>query len=350
MSDPLASGLLSQDEVDSLLGMLTTVEEEEEEEEDPSVEQPLTGSVGTEVIRRYDFHQPDRFSKEHLRTLRMIHENMARRLALQLSSKMRNSVDVILSFIDTGPYGTFIQQISAAPSAMHLLSMKPLPGRMLVQYDNRLADILIDRLLGGSGKPGRSTARELTELEMELLSSTTSDVIESAIDAWGGTILLTPKLEEKLTNPFFVQVALPSDTCAWISFEIALGGSSAAMNLCIPASLLKPVTPKLSPQAWISGSGQQTDEEELVVVRKNVRRHLDSLKLDVTAILPGSELTLSELMSLQIGDVIPLNRHISEEVTMTMQGREKMRGNLGTHRGKIAVEITQLVEDPLVAE
>jgi flagellar motor switch protein FliM len=347
VSDPLTSGLLSQDEVDSLLSMLNPSAEEEESAAD---DLPLTGSleVAGEVVRRYDFHQPDRFSKEHLRTLRMIHENMARRLALQLSTKMRTSVDVILSFIDTGPYGTFIQQISAAPSAMHLISVKPLPGRVLIQYDNRLADMLVDRLLGGSGKPGRSMDRELTELEMELLSSTTNDAINAIIDAWEGTILLTPKLEEKLTNPFFVQVALPSDTCAWISFEIAIGGSSAAMNLCIPASVLKPVTPKLSPQAWISGSGQQTDEEDLLVVRKHVRRHLDALYLELTAILPGSELTLSELMSLQVGDVIPLNRHISEEVILTMQDREKLSGNLGTHRGKIAVEITELIEDPLI--
>jgi flagellar motor switch protein FliM len=322
------------------MSMLNTTAEEDDL---PKVSHGV--EVAGEIVRRYDFHQPDRFSKEHLRTLRMIHENMARRLGLQLSSKMRTSVDVILSFIDTGPYGTFIQQISATPSAMHMISMKPLPGRVLIQYDNRLADMLLDRLLGGTGKPGRNTARELTELEMELLSSTTSDTINAIIDAWEGTIALTPKLEEKLTNPFFVQVALPSDTCAWISFEIAINGHSAAMNLCIPASVLKPVTPKLSPQAWISGSGQQTDEEELVLVRKHVRRHLDTLQIELTAVMPGGELTLSELMSLQVGDVIPLQHHISEEVIFTMQGREKVRGHLGAHRGKIAVEVTEMVED-----
>jgi flagellar motor switch protein FliM len=345
VSDGLTSGLLSQDEVDSLMSMLSSAEES-----DPLPKVSKGVEVAGEIVRRYDFHQPDRFSKEHLRTLRMIHENMARRLGLQLSSKMRTSVDVILSYIDTGPYGTFIQQISAAPSAMHLISMKPLPGRVLIQYDNRLADMLIDRLLGGTGKPGRNTERELTELEMELLSSTTNDAIDAITDAWGGTISLLPKLEEKLTNPFFVQVALPSDTCAWISFEIALNAHSAAMNLCIPASVLKPVTPKLSPQAWISGSGQQTDEDELIQVRKHVRRHIDTLQIELTAIMPGGDLTLSELMSLQVGDVIPMQRHISEEVIFTMQGREKMRGHLGSHRGKLAVSVTEMIEDSFQLE
>ncbi len=343
MTEGLVSGLLSQDEVDSLLSMLNT---KTEDADGPAHRVNAGGyEVAGEVVRRYDFHQPDRFSKEHLRTLRMIHENMARRLALQLSTKMRTSVDVILSFIDTGPYGSFIQQITASPSAMHLISVKPLPGRILIQYDNRLADMLVDRLLGGMGKPGRNTDRELTDLEMDLLASITNEVNASIVDAWEGTITLSPKLEEKLTNPYFVQVALPSDTCAWISFEVALNGHSAAINLCIPASVLKPVTPKLSPQAWIAGSGQQTDEDELVQVRRHVRRHLDTLQLDLTAILKGGELTLSELISLRVGDVIPLQRHISEQVDLTMQDRDKMRGHLGVHRGKISVEITAVLED-----
>ncbi|MEI2420239.1 hypothetical protein V6O07_08190, partial [Arthrospira platensis SPKY2] len=126
-----------------------------------------------------------------------------------------------LSMIDTGPYGSFIQQISSAPSAMHLISMKPLPGRVLIQYNSRLADMLVDRLLGGSGRPGNQSERELTELEMNLLGSITDDVCDAVTDAWEGTIDLAPRPEEKLTNPYFVQVALPSDTCAWISFVAA---------------------------------------------------------------------------------------------------------------------------------
>ncbi|RMH46848.1 MAG: flagellar motor switch protein FliM [Gammaproteobacteria bacterium] len=336
---PDTSGLLSQDEVDSLLNMLA------EGEELPDNEAALQAfDPGTEVVRRYDFHQPDRFSKEHLRTLRMIHENLARRLALQLSTKLRTSIDVNLAYIETGPYASFVPQLSAAPSAMHLISMKPLPGRFLLQYDNRLADMLVDRLLGGAGMPTKNVERELTDLEMDLLTSVSNDVMDAIQDSWRGTIELSCKLEEMMTNPYFVQVALPSDTCAWISFEMKVNGQGAALNFCIPASVLKPITPKLSPQAWIAGTGQQNDEEDWTLVRRHVRRHLDSLQLEVTAVLRGGEIMLSDLMALQVGDVIPLQRHISEEVILTIQDQEKMKGHLGMHRGKMAVEITKVFE------
>jgi flagellar motor switch protein FliM len=92
---------------------------------------------------------------------------------------------------------------------MHLISMKPLPGRVIESNTITAWPICCwTGCLGGTGKPGDNTERELTELEMELLSSNTNDSINAIIDAWEGTIALIPKLEEKLTNPFFVQVAL----------------------------------------------------------------------------------------------------------------------------------------------
>ncbi len=45
-------------------------------------------------VRRYDFHQPDAQQGTSAHVAHD-HENMARRLGLQLSSKMRTSVDVI---------------------------------------------------------------------------------------------------------------------------------------------------------------------------------------------------------------------------------------------------------------
>lgn len=339
MTDGLTTSLLSQDEVDSLINTFADAPEEID------ISPVSRLDVSTDPVRRYDFHQPDRFSKEHLRTLRMIHENLARRLSLQLSTKLRTSVDVKLAYIETGPYANFVHILSSAPSAMHLISLKPLPGRFLLQYDNRLGDMLVDRLLGGTGLPFNNDERELTDLEMDLLTSVTEDVMNAIRDSWLGTVELTCKLEEMLTNPYFVQVALPSDTCAWISFEMTVNGHGSALNFCIPASVLKPITPKLSPQAWIAGTGQQSDEEDLGAVRRYVRRHVENMDVELTALLLGGELLLSELMALEIGDVIPLQRHISEKVILTMQQKEKLRGHLGTHRGKMAVEITDVIDE-----
>lgn len=338
MTDTISQGLLGQDEVDSLLNMLAS-----DIEDFPNPTLGTSENAG-EMVRRYDFHQPDRFSKEHIRTLRMLHENMARRLALQLSTKLRTSIDVKLAVIEPGPYASFVQQIAESPGALHIVSLKPLPGRMLIQYDSRLSDMLVDRLLGGAGMPSADTERELTDLEMDLLTSVTNDVMGTIRDSWEGTIELQCKLEEMMTNPYFVQVALPTDTCAWISFEMTVNGRGAALNYCIPASVLKPIMPKLSPQAWIAGSEQPNDTEDWATVRKFMRRHLENTRVELTAVLRGGEILLSELMTLEEGDVIPLQRDISEKVVLTMQGREKLSGHLGMQGRRVSVEVTDVLD------
>ena len=60
--------VLSQNEIDALLSALSTGELESEE-------------VGKEdenhKIKLYDFRSPQKFSKEHIRTLELIHDNYA---------------------------------------------------------------------------------------------------------------------------------------------------------------------------------------------------------------------------------------------------------------------------------
>ncbi|MFS8665804.1 MAG: hypothetical protein LOD84_09055, partial [Limnochordales bacterium] len=47
----------------------------------------------TPTVKRYDFRRPDKFSKDQLRTLQIIHESFARGMATHLSGYMRTMVE-----------------------------------------------------------------------------------------------------------------------------------------------------------------------------------------------------------------------------------------------------------------
>ena len=77
--------LLSQKEIDALLSALP-------KDGSPSPEPSrFSGSA-----RIYDFRSPDKFSKEQIRTLQMIHENFARRLGSLLSAYLRTTAQGFL--------------------------------------------------------------------------------------------------------------------------------------------------------------------------------------------------------------------------------------------------------------
>ena len=77
--------VLSQSEIDMLLNALSTGEVSAE---DIKIESK------SDVIKSYDFRRPNKFSKDQLRTLHMIHDNFGRLASNFLSGYLRTSVKV----------------------------------------------------------------------------------------------------------------------------------------------------------------------------------------------------------------------------------------------------------------
>ena len=81
----MADDVLSQSEIDKLLSALdegsVSAEEVKAEEEQKKV-------------KIYDFKRPDKFSKDQIRTLQMLHENFGRMMNTYLSTNLRSLVDV----------------------------------------------------------------------------------------------------------------------------------------------------------------------------------------------------------------------------------------------------------------
>jgi flagellar motor switch protein FliM len=77
----------------------------------------------------YNFKRPDKFSKEHLRTLETIHENFARQVGLLFSAFLRLSVDVEVVSVDQLTYDEFTRSMPR-PITVSVLEFKPLPQQI----------------------------------------------------------------------------------------------------------------------------------------------------------------------------------------------------------------------------
>ena len=97
----------------------------------------------------------------------------------------------------------------------------------------------------------------------------------------------------------------------------------------------------------MTGADNDISVENLEIIRKKVHKHLEALQVEVSARLEGTEILLSDLLTLRPGDVIPLQRHITEPMIVSIQDRPQLRGSIGTHRGKIAVEIIDAIAPPV---
>ena len=329
-------GFLTQKEIDALLAAIPLEGTANEPASPPKVAQP-TPPGG---IRRYDFRQADKLSKDQVRALRMIHETWARRISVSLSAHLRTGIEVSLADIDQGIYMSLIQQIPDQ-GIYFILSPSPLPGHLLLHVSLDLGMIILDRMMGGTGTLYK-TNRGLTELEVGLLRTVVEKLLGDFQEAWASTVAITPRIDDISINHLLVPIALPNDAIVWISFEVRVKGATSGMILGLPYSLLKPIANRLRPYTGLANpEASQRDGAELQ--RRNLQSALADVAVPVSVLLGSTRLSLEELTSLQPGDVLPLNTATDAPCQVLVNGCLKFLGRPGLLKRHLAIQIEKVL-------
>ena len=134
--------ILSQDEIDQLLSAISSGDAQQEDFSATQAEQ--------KKVKIYDFKRPDKFSKDQIRTVQMMHETFARLTTTALSAKLRAMVSVHVQSVDQLTYEEFIRSIPN-PTTLSLINMDPLKGSAILEVDPSITFTIIDRLFGGAG-------------------------------------------------------------------------------------------------------------------------------------------------------------------------------------------------------
>ncbi|MGE5484281.1 MAG: flagellar motor switch protein FliM [Ignavibacteriales bacterium] len=317
--------MLTQSEVDALISQLTTgaLVKPAEQREDPH-----SGRV-----RLYDFRRPDKFSKDQLRTIQMIHDALSRQLSGYLAGKTRHVVQMFITSVDQMTYAEFLRGVSN-PGIIGVVNMAPLSGSALMEVTPNVGFAIVDRMLGGPGVAiGKS--RPLTEIEVTIIHGILAGVVDILGDSWKNIIELRPSLEVIETNPLFVQVIAPNEMVVVVSMETRIGETAGAMNLCLPYLCIEPVLPRLSAHQWFSSAQRGSREGDDVASR------LGEVPVPVVAELGEAEITVDELLNLEPGDVVVLKQGVDREVKVIVDGRPKLLGKPGRSGRRVAVLVTR---------
>lgn len=286
----------------------------------------------------YDFRRPDKFAKDQLRTLQMLHETFARLFASSLSAYLRVPVHVDLVSVEQVPYDEYIRSLTS--SIINIFSMAPLAGQALLEVEFNVILSMIDRLLGGPGSMVKNTS-VLTDIEKALTESIINRALKDFHTAWEGIAQFTTKRESMETQAQFVQIVPPNDVVVSILFEIKVGDLRGAMSICIPYLLLKPITTKLSAQRWFSSSIKKNTGKHAGVLAKRLER--TSIELSVK--LGSTMFSVTDLLNMKVGDVVKLDREQHEDVDVMVDNRTKFRGKPGIRGKKLAIYISHRSND-----
>ncbi len=323
MDSGFESRALSQAEIDALLTKLAT----EGEQPTAAPEQRW------QVVKLYDFRRPDKLSKDQMRTLQLIHETFGRLAGSSLSAYLRAAAQFNLVSIEQGVYGEYVERVPEG-TILHILSMDPLPGNVLIGIDLVAAMAAVDRLLGGTGAPPE-TLRAPTEIELALVRTLVGTMLAGLSEAWGRVIELQPSIRDVVLDARYVQVALRTDPVVVIALEMALSHCSGTITLCLPYVTLEPILPKLNAQLWFASARRGG-----AVKTEQIRQSLETVTVDLKVELGGASVTLQELLDLDVGNVVLLDRSTREPVDVLIGGMRKFLARPGLMGKRMAVQIT----------
>ncbi|QUH26288.1 flagellar motor switch protein FliM [Serpentinicella alkaliphila] len=323
------SEIMSQNEIDELLKALSTGEVNVDEIKEEKMEKK---------VRKYDFKSPKKLAKDQLRTLQIIHENFSRTLNTFLSGYLRSFVQAEVLSVEELSYYEFGNSI-VNPSVLSIVNFNPLSGQIIIDLSPSIAFTVIDRILGGSGKPF-DEIRTFTEIETTIVKKLMRQILEIMIDPWENVIELEPKLDKIETNSQFVQIVSPNETVALITLSLKIGEIDGMLNVCIPHIVIEPILEKLSTKFWFSSVSKSVTDED----KKTLQKRVEKSKVNLSAQLGSTHITVRDFLELQIGDVIGLDKVAHEELEIEVGDKLKFFGVPGTVKNKMAIKITKIIK------
>ena len=316
--------VLSQSEIDALLAALDSGELDPGE---------IDKEVSEQRVKIYDFKRPEKFTKEQMRTLQMLHENLARSLSTYLATTLRTLVEIKVMSVEQLTYYEFTRSLPLL-TMLAIFDIPDWEGRGLLECNLTLVFAMIDRMLGGPGT-GIEEGRSLTDIEEGLVSQLMRQITSLYRDAWQTVTNVDFVLDSLETNPLFAQIVSQNETVALINFFARIGETEGMINICLPHMVLEQVMDKLTTRSWYAGQTRIHDPR----LAKRMRRSIDQVDVTLRVNLEETTVSFADLLNLQVGDCIQLDAKTDSPVAIMVGSYTKFLGSVGKVGNSLGVRV-----------
>lgn len=292
--------------------------------------------AGNPVAKPFDFRHPVFLSSGEWRKLRMAMEEFVESTGALLSTYLRLDFTLQLGKLDTLSFNEFTATL---PSQTHLTLFKtdPLRGISLMEIRPGIGQAIVDRLLGGPGKPSGSD-RNLTDMEVALMDQFVQHVLDEWCKQWGKVQTLQAEIIAHETNPKFLQCTAGDTVMLVLTLEARMGECEGQFQLAFPYSTLEPLVNKLTQL----GAAPVPHSAAVSTSAPKWTQHLDKVPMQMNARWPAMKVPTRKLMELQVGSVLELKAEEIEKLELQVGKVVKFRGRLGTRDKKWAIQITEV--------
>ena len=184
----------------------------------------------------------------------------------------------------------------------------------LLEMDSALVFPIIDLLLGGAGIASNG-ARELTEIDEEIMQSVTALIVKQIESSWRTLNLsLTPG---RCIKPALIQqIFLLNEKLVLLMFEMTIGGTTGPFNLVLPTSFVGFLLRHLK-------AAQSKTISNLRLIRNpSLRERILDCDFEVAADITQMRVLVKDLIDLKVGTVVKMKAPVRNPGRLTVEGIE----------------------------
>ena len=283
----------------------------------------------------YDFRQAHSLPADQLRELQEQCATLCRALCRYVPQSTGVSARFALDSLIFTTYDEYLDDLPEMP-IIAVCQFVPHTSPVLWQLDPYPVYAYLDAMLGGDGGGWSGPERELTLLERALVGQMVDEFVVTWKDVWpaldaAGAGVIEVRQSKGRFGAASLQEAM---VAALITFQIA--DAKGLMRIALPSVALKTLIKQATVGTVVSGA---PDPARFAALQR-----LAGCSLPIAARLGRSTMTLREFRTLEVGDVIPVDRGPRDLLELLLAGQVKFRGISGLTNGHVGIRITERAE------
>jgi flagellar motor switch protein FliM len=318
-----AERVLTQDEIDSLLGFSLT-------------DISLNDNSGIRAII-----DSAMVSYERLPMLEIIFDRLVRLMTTSLRNFTSDNVEVSLDRITSVRFGDYLNSIPL-PAILGVFKAEEWDNFGLMTVNSSLIYSIIDVLLGGRrGQTAiRIEGRPYTTIETNLIKRMIEVVLADAELAFRPLSPVKFNIDRLETNPRFAAISRPANAAILVRLRIDMEDRGGTIELLLPYATIEPIRDVLLQMFMGEKFGRDPTWEG------HLATELGQAEIAVEAVLYEARLPLKQIMKLDVGDTLMLE--LKSDAAVIVRCGEVMltEGRMGRVGDRVAVRVAKPLRKP----
>jgi len=286
-----------------------------------------------EALEGLDNIEPEDWNREQLESM---HVQFVSHWRQSLRALVPAEIKVLPGEMQMKTYQQFVLE---APSFadIQVFEVEALQTMCAWSFDTRWVAAAVDCVFGGAGRiPVRDRSRRLTHIELGVRQRLLETLATAYESAWQSAypIRLQPLRQEQQLSS--LRLTTHKDTVLHAQFWVHFNAVELKIDFCLPRRGLNWQVPAArSTQA-------EKDNAKPAGWGRSLQHQLYAKPVESVAVLCEKELSVAQLLSLSIGQVLPID--LSSPVRLMVDGVNLLSGRYGVRNGHYALKIEHMNE------